>query len=105
MERILLATEPSLAFVCFFGVAIVFSGLVILIGLIYAMNYICGKVLNKESDKSVASASASAPAPTPVASAEIPNRGELVAAICSAIAEEEGTDISAIRVVSFKKIS
>ena len=41
--------------------------------------------------------------PAPV-SAEIPNRSEIVAAVCAAIAEEEGKDISAIRVVSFKKL-
>jgi hypothetical protein len=44
---------------------------------------------------------ASAPA---VASAVIENRDELVAAVCAAVAEENGTDISAIRVVSFKKV-
>ncbi len=35
---------------------------------------------------------------------EIPNRQELVAAVCSAVAEEMGADISSIRVLSFKKL-
>ena len=103
MEKILLAAQndPSLAFVCFFGIAVVFAGLVVLIGLIYLMNFICDKFFKDNPVKSVASAPASAP----VASADIPNRGEIVAAVCTAIAEEEGTDISAIRVLSFKKLS
>ena len=99
MAKILLANDPSLAFVCFFGVAVVFVGLVLLIGLVYLMNLICDKLF---SDKP---AEKKAEAVAPAVSAEIPNRGELVAAVVAAIAEEEGTDISAIRVVSFKKLS
>lgn len=100
MAKILLAAEPSLAFVCFFGVAVVFSGLVILIGLVYLMNYICDKT-SKPEQKVEKTDSAPQVA---VAGGAIPNRSELVAAVCAAIAEEEGTDISAIRVVSFKKL-
>ncbi len=49
------------------------------------------------------------PAAAPVAPAApaadtIPNRGELIAAISAALAEEMGEDISAIRITSFKKI-
>ena len=93
-----LLEAPSLAFVCFFGIAVVFVGLVILIGLVYLMNFICDKLVKEKAPKSEAA---------PVVSANndvIPNREELVAAICAAIAEEEGTDISAIRVVSIKKV-
>ncbi len=100
MAKILLVNDPSLAFVCFFGVSVVFVGLVILIGLVYLMNFICDKLFK---DKPVEKKAAEAIAP--VASAEIPNRGEVVAAVCAAIAEQEGTEISAIRVVSFKKLS
>ncbi|MBO5374130.1 MAG: OadG family protein [Clostridia bacterium] len=101
MAKILLSTGSELAFVCFFGVAVVFCGLVILIGLIYLMNLICDRFF---PDKPASSAP-SAPAPTPAPSKEIANRGEVVAAVCAAIAEKEGTDISAIRVISFKKLN
>ena len=37
-------------------------------------------------------------------SVPIENRQEIIAAVCAAAAEEMGTDISALRVVSFKKI-
>ena len=90
------ADQPSLAFVCFFGIAVVFVGLIVLIGCIYLMNYLCDKFAKKAPVKESA--------PAPVASKEIANRGEIVAAVCAAVAEEEGTDISAIRVISFKKL-
>ncbi len=98
MAGVLLATEPSLAFVCFFGVAIVFVGLVVLIGLIYLMNFVCDKLFKEKEAKKE-----SAPVAT-TGTAQIANRGEIVAAVCAAVAEEEGTDISAIRVISFKKL-
>ena len=41
----------------------------------------------------------------PSAPAAIENRAEIIAAVCAAAAEEMGTDISALRVVSFKKVS
>jgi sodium pump decarboxylase gamma subunit len=94
----LAANEPGLAFVCFFGVAVVFCGLVILIGLVYLMNYLCDKFIKAAPQPKQAAA------PAPVVSAEIPNREEIVAAVVAAIAEEEKTDISAIRVLSFKKV-
>lgn len=90
--------DGNLAFVCFFGAAIVFTGLAILIGLVYLMNFICDKLVKNKTPKQKAT-----PAPV-VATTQIPNREELVAAITAAIAEEEGTDISAIRVLSIKKV-
>lgn len=99
MAPTLLTADVGLGFVCFFGVAVVFVGLAILIGLVYLLNLFCDKVLKQKPVKKEAAA------PSPVASnAEIPNREELVAAITAAIAEEEGKDISAIRVLSIKKI-
>ena len=81
------------------GVGVVFSGLVALILLVYLMNFISDKFSNNGAPKK-----AEAPAVAPVQNDVIPNREELVAAVCAAIAEEEGTDISAIRVVSIKKV-
>ena len=45
-----------------------------------------------------------APAPAPVAAAPVVNRKEVIAAVSAAIAEELGTDVSAIRIVSIKKV-
>ena len=51
---------------------------------------------------------AAAPAPAVAASVPaaepVPNRGEVVAAVSAALAEELGTDVSAIRILSFRKV-
>lgn len=99
VNPVLFATEdPSVGLVVLLGVGIVFLGLISLIGICYIMGYVVNNLLGKK---------ASASAPTPVASAPsgvIENRQEIIAGVVAAIAEEEGTDISAIRVVSFKKV-
>ena len=94
------AAEPSNLFVVVMGVCIVFIGLVCIIGLVELMAFICGKFFKeKPAVKDVPAAPAA-----PAVSGAIENRGELVAAVCAAVAEELGTDISALRVISFKKL-
>ncbi len=94
-----MGSEPATWFVCLMGIAVVFVGLILLIGIVYLMNGITGK--RGEQAQPVASPAPAAPtAALPV----IENRQEIIAAVCAAIAEENGTDISAIRVLSFKKI-
>ena len=86
--------------VCLIGIAVVFVGLIIIIGLVELMHLFTKSSANKKEEAPAPVPQASAP----IASAVIENRDEVVAAVCAAIAEENGTDISAIRVVSFKKI-
>lgn len=95
----LAANEPHWALVCLIGIAVVFVGLACIIGLVELMNLITTKV---ESKKKASEAPVASTAPA--VSTVIENRDEIVAAVCAAVAEENGTDISAIRVVSFKKI-
>ena len=58
--------------------------------------------LGKKKNSNSASALASKPA---VATPQvIENRQEIIAAVSAVVAEELGTDISAIRILSFKKI-
>lgn len=86
--------DYSILFVCLMGIGTVFVGLICLIVLTALM----GRVL-KGTQKP-------APAPVPVgvpASSEA-NREELVAAISAALAEELGTDITGIRILSLKKV-
>ena len=79
------------------GVGVVFVGLVLIIlickimGLFFAKS---AKVENKPATKV-------APAAT---NATIENRQEIIAAVTAACAEEMGKDISALRVISFKKL-
>ena len=85
--------------VCVLGVSVVFVGLISIIAILYLMNFIIGAT--KKTEKAATTTPATV---APVAPAAIENRREIIAAVCAAVAEEEGTDISAIRVISFKKL-
>lgn len=80
-------------FVVVMGVVTVFVVLILIIGLCYLLALAC-----REKEKKPE------PAPAPVSNETIPNRAEFVAAVSAAIAEYSGTDASAIRILSIKKI-
>ena len=87
--------DYSNLFVCLMGLGTVFVGLVCIILLVTLMSYVCRKSEGK-----------SEPAPA-AATVDAPKAGvgpELIAAVSAAIAEEMGTDISAIRIISMKQI-
>ena len=92
-----LAAQPNVGLVCALGVLVVFVGLIAIVGLVAIMNAFCDLAAKKSKVKEAPKASAPA-------AADIPNRQEILAAVCAAVAEENGTDISAIRVISFKKL-
>ena len=103
VKGLFLAADLHWALVCLIGIAVVFVGLVIIIGLVELMNLITTKAEGKRNTSDTI-ATQNTPVATPAISGVIENRDEIVAAVCAAVAEENGTDISAIRVVSFKKI-
>ena len=80
-------------FVVVMGLVTVFVVLILIIGLCYLLALICRE---KEQQPEAV--------PAPVSNETIPNRAELVAAVSAAIAEYSGTDASAIRILSIKKI-
>ena len=80
------------------GMGIVFVGLICIVFICSIMGAIC-KNIEPKKEKAV-----SAPAGGATQAAPIANKQELIAGICAVIAEELGTDISAIRIHSFKKI-
>ena len=86
------------------GILIVFIGLICLIALVSVMGSVCTKVLSGEAAPKAVKAPTPAPVPAKAATPEIENRDELIVAFSAAVAEELGTDVSAIRVVSFKQI-
>ena len=104
VKGLFLAADLHWALVCLIGIAVVFVGLVIIIGLVELMTFICNKILDRGDKKKAAATQAQPQAVAPQPSGAIENRGEVLAAVCAAVAEEEGTDISAIRVISFKKL-
>lgn len=86
--------DYSNLFVCLMGLGTVFVGLVCIILLVTLTSYVCRKSEGKS-------------APAPAATVDAPKAGvgpELIAAVSAAIAEEMGTDISAIRIISMKQI-
>ena len=87
--------DYSNLFVCLMGIGTVFFGLICIILLVTLMSFVCRKTEQKTT---------LAPVSEP---AGVPKAGigpELIAAVSAAIAEEMGTDISAIRIISMKQI-
>lgn len=88
--------EPSSLFVCLMGMGTVFFGLICLI----VLTTIMGKIVGGHGAPAV-----SAPAPAAAApAAPEGSRQEIAAAVSAAIAEELGTGITGIRIVSMKKL-
>lgn len=86
-------------FVCLMGIGTVFVGLICII---IVCKIVSGII--RLSEKAPAKETAEA-TPAPAAqSTEIPDRQRLIAAVSAAIAEELGTDVSALRIISFKKL-
>lgn len=93
--------EVSIAFVCALGIGTVFTGLICIVLLCKIIGFICG--VRKPNKNEVISQQSNV-APASNAKAITANRGEIVAAISAAIAEELGTEVTGIRIVSIKKI-
>lgn len=90
--------DYSNLFVCLMGMGTVFIGLVCLVFLVTLMSAVCRKL--KKADAAPAAAAA------PVAAPQLDSgkKAALLAAITAAIAEDMGTDVSAIRITSIKKV-
>lgn len=87
--------DYSNLFVCLMGLGTVFVGLICIILLVTLMSLVCRKTEEK---------SAPAPAAAPINAPKAGVGPELIAAVSAAIAEEMGTEISAIRIISMKQI-
>ncbi len=87
--------EYSNLFVVLMGLGTVFAGLLCIILLVTLMSWVCNRT----------AAPKSAPAAIPQTAASVSVvTPPMMAAISAAIAEDMGTDISAIRIVSIKKV-
>ena len=89
----------SNAFVCIMGIGTVFFGLICLIFITMIVSAVCKAVVKPQTQTKNTTSFA-----TPELDAPIENKQEIVAAVCTAIAEDLGTDVSNIRVTSFKKL-
>lgn len=90
--------EYSNLFVVLMGLGTVFAGLLCIILLVTLMSWVCNRTAASAAPKSVPAAIPQTAAP--VSTVTPP----MMAAISAAIAEDMGTDISAIRIVSIKKV-
>ena len=81
------------------GVGTVFVGLICIIIICKVMSLFFVKRTSSDAKETPAATVAA-----PVAEQAIENRQEIIAAVSAVAAEELGTDISAIRILSFKKI-
>ena len=81
-------------FVIVMGLATVFFGLICIIVICSIMGALCRKFIKEDSVSQKS---------TPEDS-QIPDKQKIIAGVCAAIAEELGTDVNAIKVVSFKKV-
>ena len=86
-------------FTCIMGIGTVFVGLIALIAITMAMSAVIRMISKpgKEAGNGDVNVPASKTAP-------IENKQEIIAGVCAVIAEELGTDVSNIRVTSFKKL-
>jgi len=91
--------EYSNLFVCLMGMGTVFFGLICLI----ALTMLMGKLVGGRAAPAASAAAVPVPA-APAPAAPEGNRQEIAAAVSAAIAEELGTDVSGIRILSMKKI-
>ena len=95
--------EVSNGFVSLVGIGTVFVGLICIVFLCMLMSALCRKFSGSKKTESAPAAPA-APAPSAPASAQIPNRQEFIAAVSAVLAEEMGTDVSALRILSVKRV-
>ncbi len=92
------APETNNGFVVLLGIGTVFFGLVCLIVICKLMGLFFAGTNNVASEPVKAAPAA------PAAVEDIPDRQEMVAAISAVLAEELGTDVSAIRIHSIKRV-
>ncbi len=90
---------PENLFVVLMGVGTVFFGLICIILLCTVMSAVC-----RSMGTGSAVPAAAAPAAPAVRNDAIPNRQAMIAAISAAIAEDLGTDLAGIRILSVKKL-
>ena len=96
-----LASEPSLPLVVGLGLGMVFFGLICII----ALCYILGAIIRAfESRRPAPAAAQPTEQAAPAQTESITKNGALIAAMSAAIAEDMGTDVSAIRIKSIKKL-
>lgn len=90
-----------------FGFTLVFVGLICIILICSIVGALCKRFIQEEKSKKTETKNVTPAANVTKGAAkgsEITNKGELVAAVSAAIAEDLGTDVTGIRINSIKKL-
>ena len=87
-----------------FGFGLVFIGLICIIFICSIVGALCKRLI-KEDNGTLMEIKQKATKAVPAASQGCQNKGEFVAAVSAVIAEELGTDVTGIRVLSIKRLS
>ncbi len=90
----------SNTFVCLMGIGTVFVGLICIVLICNILSAVM-KGFSKKTAKPASAVSATAPAAVDM---PIPDKQAIIAGTCAVIAEELGTDVRNIRVLSFKRV-
>lgn len=85
-------------FVIVMGLGTTFVGLICIILLCSILGVLCKALVKEDKAPAAKSATASQSLPMPE------NKQEILAAVCAVIAEELGTEVEALKVVSFKRV-
>lgn len=100
---VLMAAEaPNDLSVVLLGLGMVFVGLIIIILICSLTGRIFSSAKKSEAEPIARNIEAIPDQASPAQ--DIPDRGRFIAAVSAAIAEDMGTDVSAIRIVSVKKV-
>ena len=94
-------TSLSNGFVCVMGIGTVFVGLICIVFICMLMS-IAVRAFSKNAPKQAAAPAVKASAPQAV-TLPTAEKQAIIAGVCAVIAEEIGTDVSNIKVLSFKK--
>lgn len=93
-------TDYPVWLVCLLGMGIVFLGLICLIMLCYIMS----GIVRGNNNKGEAAPTSAPIVPVTANTMSAEEKGRVVAAVSVAIAEELGTDVEAIRILSIKRV-
>ncbi|MDD3401586.1 MAG: OadG family protein [Eubacteriales bacterium] len=91
--------EPTTLMTILLGFGTVFIGLICLIFIIKLYSLLCKKLIVKDKGETVKVKEA------PAIEQPIENRQQLIAAVSAVIATVMGTNVDAVRIKSFKKVS
>lgn len=94
----------SSGFVCLMGMGIVFFGLICMVVICKVMSFFVRKLEKSEAPVSPADMAHTPVAAQPSAVLPADEKRAILAGVCSVIAEELGTDVKNIRVLSFKRV-